>query len=38
MTNGCPFCYFKTSTQIIRLAVMLCGRFRLSLRNAQDLP
>ena len=32
-----PFCYFKTSPEIIRLAVMLHGRFPLTLRNAEDL-
>ncbi|MCR9130681.1 MAG: IS6 family transposase [Alphaproteobacteria bacterium] len=35
MTN--PFCYFKTSPEIIRLAVMMYIRFPLSLRNAEDL-
>lgn len=32
-----PFRYFKTSPEIIRLAVMLCIRFPLSLRNVEDL-
>ncbi len=32
-----PFRYFKTSPEIIRLAVMLYVRFRLSLRNVEDL-
>jgi len=32
-----PFKYFKTSREIIRLAVMLCVRFPLSLRNVEDL-
>jgi len=32
MTN--PFRYFKTSPEIIRLAVMMYVRFPLSLRNA----
>ena len=32
-----PFRYFKTSPQIIRLAVMLYVRFPLSLRNVEDL-
>ncbi len=32
-----PFRYFKTSPEIIRLAVMLYVRFSLSLRNAEDL-
>ena len=32
-----PFRYFKTSPEIIRLAVMLSVRFPLSLRNVEDL-
>ncbi len=32
-----PFRYFKTSSEIIRLAVMLYVRFPLSLRNVDDL-
>ncbi len=32
-----PFCYFKTSSEIIRLAVMLKVRFPLSLRNVEEL-
>jgi putative transposase len=32
-----PFRYFKTSTEIIRLAVMMYVRFPLSLRNVEDL-
>jgi putative transposase len=32
-----PFGYFKTSPEIIRLAVMMYVRFPLSLRNAGDL-
>jgi putative transposase len=32
-----PFKYFKTSREIIRLAVMLYVRFPLSLRNVEDL-
>lgn len=32
-----PFKYFKTSPEIIRLAVMLYARFPLSLRNFEDL-
>lgn len=32
-----PFRYFKTSPEIIRLAVMMCIRFPLSLRNVEDL-
>ena len=37
MTKSCPFKYFKTSPEIIRLAVMLYVRFPLSLRNVEDL-
>ena len=32
-----PFKYFKTSPEIIRLAVMMHVRFPLSLRNVEDL-
>ena len=32
-----PFKYFKTSHEIIRLAVMMFVRFPLSLRNVEDL-
>ncbi len=32
-----PFRYFKTSSEIIRLAVVLYIRFPLSLRNVDDL-
>ena len=32
-----PFRYFKTSPEIIRLAVMMYVRFPLSLRNVDDL-
>src|SRR5436190_15527876 len=32
-----PFRYFKTSPEIIRLAVMLYIRYPLSLRNVEDL-
>ena len=32
-----PFRYFKTSPEVIRLAVMLYVRFPLSLRNVEDL-
>ena len=35
MTN--PFRYFKTSPEVIRLAVMMYVRFPLSLRNVEDL-
>lgn len=37
MTKTSPFRYFKTSPEIIRLAVMLYVRFPLSLRNVEDL-
>ena len=37
MTKRDPFKYFKTSREIIRLAVMLYVRFPLSLRNVEDL-
>jgi len=37
MKNRDPFRYFKTSREIIRLAVMLYVRFPLSLRNVEDL-
>ncbi|MFD1196289.1 IS6 family transposase [Seohaeicola saemankumensis] len=37
MTKRSPFRYFKTSLEIIRLAVMLYVRFPLSLRNVEDL-
>ena len=37
MNNRSPFKYFKTSPEIIRLAVMLYVRFPLSLRNVEDL-
>jgi putative transposase len=37
MTNRSPFRYFKTSPEIIRLAVMLYIRFPRSLRNVEDL-
>ncbi|MDW3116913.1 MAG: IS6 family transposase [Roseovarius pacificus] len=37
MTKHDPFKYFKTSREIIRLAVMLYVRFPLSLRNVEDL-
>jgi len=32
-----PFRYFKTSPEVIRLAVLLYVRFPLSLRNVEDL-
>ncbi len=37
MTKHSLFSYFKTSPEIIRLAVMLYVRFLLSLRNVEDL-
>ena len=37
MSKPSPFKYFKTSPEIIRLAVMLYVRFPLSLRNVEDL-
>ncbi len=37
MTKRSPFRYFKTSPEIIRLAMMLYVRFPLSLRNVEDL-
>jgi putative transposase len=37
MSQRNPFRYFKTSPEIIRLAVMMYVRFPLSLRNVEDL-
>jgi putative transposase len=37
MTKQNPFRYFKTSPEVIRLAVMMYIRFPLSLRNVEDL-
>ena len=37
LTKRDPFKYFKTSREIIRLAVMMYVRFPLSLRNVEDL-
>ncbi|MDQ2088934.1 IS6 family transposase [Marimonas arenosa] len=37
MTKRSPFKFFKTSPEIIRIAVMLYARFPLSLRNVEDL-
>ncbi len=37
MTRRNPFKYFKTSPDIIRLAVMLYVRFQFSLRNVEGL-
>ena len=38
MPNQLSFRYFKTSPEIIQLAVMLYVKFPLSLRNIEDLP
>lgn len=37
MTKRCPFRYFKSNPEIIRLAVMMYVRFPLSLLNVEDL-
>jgi len=37
MKNHNPFRYFKTSSEVIRLAVMMYIRYPLSLRNVEDL-
>jgi putative transposase len=37
MAYRSPFRFFKTSLEIIRLAVILCIRYRLSLRNLENL-
>ena len=37
MTRPAIFRYFKTSPEIIRIAVMMYVRFPLSLRNVEDL-
>ena len=37
MCKSNPFRYFKTSHEVIRLAVMMYVRFPLSLRNVEDL-
>ncbi len=37
LTQPSPFKYFKTSPEVIRLAVMLYVRFPLSLRNVEDV-
>ena len=37
MSKRSPFRYFRTSPEIIRLALMLYVRFPLSLRNVEDL-
>jgi putative transposase len=37
MPKSLSFSYFKTSPEIIRLAMMMYIRFPLSLRNVEDL-
>jgi len=37
MTKCIPFKYFKTSPEVLGLAVMLYVRFPLSLRKGEDL-
>jgi len=37
MSKRSPFKYFKTSPEIIRLAVIMYVLFPLSLRNVEDL-
>jgi putative transposase len=37
LTQPSPFKWFKTSPEIIRLAVILYVRFPLALRNVEDL-
>jgi len=37
VTKRCPFRYFKTSPEIIGLAMMMYVRFPMSLRNVEDL-
>jgi putative transposase len=37
MTPLSPFRYFRTSTEVIRLAVVPCIRLPLSLRAVEDL-
>ena len=37
MTKPSPFRYFKTSPEVIGLAVTMYVRFSLSLRNVEDL-
>ena len=37
MTKRSPFRYFRTSPEVVRLAVMLYIRFPLALRNVEDL-
>lgn len=35
---GNPFRYFNSSPEMIRLVVMMCVKYPLSLRNVEDLP
>lgn len=37
MSHSRIFRYFKTSSEILRLAVMMYVRYPLSMRNAEDL-
>ena len=37
MSKKCPFKYFHSSREIIRMAVTMYVRFRHSLRNVEDL-
>jgi hypothetical protein len=37
MTQRSPFRHFRTSPEVIRLTVMLCVRYPLSLRNVENL-
>jgi putative transposase len=37
MTKRSPFRYFKTISEVIRLAVMMYVRFPLTLKNVEDL-
>ena len=37
MTQPNLFEWFKTSAEIIRLAITICVRYPLSLRNGEDL-
>lgn len=37
MVESSPFKYFKTSAEIIRLAVMMYVQFPVSLRNVENL-
>ena len=35
--SASPFSHFNASPEVIRLAVLICVRFPLSLRNVEDL-